>query len=176
MLDGYSAPITCGNFVDLIRKGYYNNTRILGSQREFFVQMGEREDDKQDGFWKDGVRREIPLEILVEGENGPNYGGTLDELGIGDLQPVLPISGYGAMAMVHSVENANDGSTQFYFFCMDPSSYQASSFGGSILSGSLSTFGYVTEGREYLSEIRGGDKIVSIKITSGEENFLEREQ
>lgn len=175
-LDGFSAPLTAGNFIDVARSGYYDNTRVLASQKGFFAQLGEREDDNLDGFKdpKTGQRRQIPLEILADGEPSPSYGGTLDELGIGDLQPVLPVSAYGAMAMVHSVENANDASSQFYFFTLDPTSYQARSFGGSVLTGSISTFGYVGGGKQYLSQIQAGDKLVSVKMISGLQNFLER--
>lgn len=175
ILDGFSAPITCANFIDIAQSGYYDNTRILAAQREFFVQLGEREDDNMDGFKdaKSGGRRQIPLEILVDGEPSPTYGATLDEAGIGDLQPVLPVSAFGAMAMVHSVENANDASSQFYMFMLDPNSYQARSFGGSILTGSLSTFGYIERGKEFLKQIEVGDEVVSVRMTSGEENFVE---
>lgn len=174
-LDGYSAPLTSGNFVDLARRRYYNNTRVLASERGFYAQLGEREDDDIDGFKdpKSGLRRQIPLEILVDGDPAPSYGGTLDELGIGDLQPALPISAYGAMAMVHSVENPNDASSQFYLFLLDPTSYQARSFGGSVLTGSVSTFGYVGKGKELLAQLEPGDKVASVKLTSGEENFRE---
>ncbi|CAN8076012.1 unnamed protein product [Agarophyton chilense] len=175
VLDGFSAPLTCGNFVDIARRGYYDNTRILAKQKDFFVQMGEREDDNVEGF-KDpqsGKRRQIPLEILVDGESSPAYGATLDELGIGDLQPVLPVSAFGAMVMVHSVEDANDASSQFYFFMLDPTSYQARSFGGSVLTGSLSTFGYVDKGKEFLPQFEVGDRIESVKMVSGRDNFVE---
>lgn len=173
ILDGYSAPLTAGNFVDIARRGYYNNTSVLSSQRNFFAQLGEREDDKENGF-KDpttGERRQIPMEILVDGDPSPTYGGTLDDLGIGDLQPTLPISAYGAMAMVHSVEDANDASSQFYFFLLDPTSYQARSYGGSVLTGSVSTFGYARDGKEYLAQLERGDKVKSIAVISGMENF-----
>ncbi|KAI0564068.1 ubiquitin conjugating enzyme E2 [Gracilaria domingensis] len=163
VLDGFSAPLTCGNFVDIARRGYYDNTKILATQKDFFVQMGEREDDGVEGFKdpKSGKRRQIPLEILVDGEPSPVYGATLDELGIGDLQPVLPASAFGAMAMVHSVEDANDASSQFYFFVLDPTSYQARSFGGSVLTGNISTFGYVDDGKEFLRQLQVGDRITS---------------
>lgn len=174
-LDGYSAPLTAGNFVDLAQRGYYNNTQVLVSQRSFYAQLGERTDDDFNGFKdpKSGMRRQIPMEILVAGDPSPTYGGTLDELGIGDLQPVLPISAYGAMAMVHSVEDSNDASSQFYFFLLDPTSYQARSFGGSALTGSVSTFGYVTQGKEFLSQLGEGDKVARVKVVGGEENFHE---
>lgn len=174
VLDGYSAPITAGNFLDISKGGYYNKTKVLAFQKDFYAQMGEREDDKGEGFMdvSSGARRQIPLEILVDGEAAPNYGATLDELGIGDLQPVLPITAYGAMAMVHSVENPNDASSQFYIFLLDPTSYTARSFGGSALTGSLSTFGYIVNGKEYLSQMETGDAIDSVQIVSGQENFL----
>lgn len=174
-LDGYSAPLTSGNFIDLARRGYYDNTRVLATQRGFYAQLGEREDDNFEGFKdpKSGTRRQIPMEILVDGDPAPSYGGTLDELGIGDLQPALPISAYGAMAMVHSVENANDASTQFYLFLLDPTSYQARAFGGSVLTGSVSTFGYAGKGKEFLGQLEPGDKVSSVKLTSGQENFRE---
>lgn len=174
-LDGYSAPLTAGNFADLCRRGYYNNTRVLASQKGFYVQLGEREDDDTEGYKdpKSGARRQIPMEILVAGDPSPTYGGTLDDLGIGDLQPTLPMSAYGAMSMVHSVEDPNDASSQFYFFLLDPTSYQARSFGGSALTGSVSTFGYVSQGKGYLSQIRAGDRVASVKLVSGEENFRE---
>lgn len=175
ILDGYSAPLTTGNFVDLVHRGYYNNTPVLASQKGFFAQLGERQDDNMEGFRdpKTGIRRQIPMEILVDGDPAPSYGGTLDELGVGDLQPALPITAYGAMAMVHSVEDANDASTQFYVFLLDPTSYQARSFGGTVLTGSISTFGYVAEGKEFLPQLEAGDKVSAIKVIAGEENFRE---
>lgn len=173
VLDGYSAPLTAGNFVDLSRRKYYDNTRILSTQRNFFAQMGEREDDENDGFVdpSSGRRRRIPLEILANGEPTPAYGATLDDLGIGDLQPVLPISAFGAIAMVHSVEDANDASSQFYIFMMEPTSYTARSYGGSVLTGSLATFGYIVEGKELLPQLEKGDMLLSVKVISGENNF-----
>lgn len=172
-LDGFSAPLTAGNFVDLVKRGYYDGTRVLATQRSFFAQLGEREDDNADGFVDPatGARRQIPLEILAMGEPSPIYGSTLDELGIADLQPTLPMSAFGAVAMVHSVEEANDGSTQFYVFMLEPTSYQARSVGGSILTGSVATFGYVIDGKDFLLQLEKGDRILSARLISGENNF-----
>lgn len=175
VLDGYSAPLTAGNFVDLVRRGYYDSTPVLAAERGFFAQLGERQDDDIDGFKdpRSGLRRQLPMEILIDGDPAPSYGGTLDELGVGDLQPALPISAYGAMAMMHSVEDANDASSQFYIFLLDPTSYQARSYGGSVLTGSISTFGYVNEGKHYLAQLESGDMIENVKMVAGEENFRE---
>lgn len=173
VLDGYSAPITAGNFMDLVKQKYYDGTRVLSIQRGFYAQLGEREDDKVEGFVdpKTKIRRQIPLEILVQGESMPAYGATLDELGIADLQPALPVSAFGATAMVHTVENPNDASSQFYFFMLDPTSYQARSVGGTILTGSVATFGYVIDGKQFLPQMKDGDRIVSASVISGDDNF-----
>lgn len=173
IVDGFSAPLTSGNFVDLVKRGYYDGTRVLSMQREFYAQLGERENDNVAGFVDPGTgkRREIPLEILATGEPTPTYGATFDDLGIGDLQPSLPVSAFGAMAMVHSVEDANDASSQFYFFVIDPTSPQARSFGGSALTGSLATFGYVVDGKGFLSQLRSGDRVLSASVVSGGNNF-----
>lgn len=171
-LDGFSAPLTAGNFVDLARRGYYNGTPVLAIEKGFFAMLGERMDDNVTGFVEStGSTRQVPLEILVEGEQVPIYGTSLDDAGIGDLQPVLPVTAYGALAMVHSVEDANDASSQFYVFMLDPTSFQARAVGGTALTGSLSTFGYVTVGTDVLPQLEKGDRIVSTRVVSGEENF-----
>lgn len=173
VLDGYSAPLTAGNFVDLCKRGFYDGTKVLNEERGFFVQMGDREDDHDTGFVDPASkkRREVPMEILIEGEPSPVYGATLDELGVGDLQPALPVTAYGAMSMEHSLENSNDSSSQFYIFLLDPRSYAARSIGGSALTGSMAAFGYVTEGRQYLAQLEPGDVIRSCHVVSGDENF-----
>lgn len=171
-LDGFSAPITAGNFVDLVRRGYYNGTPVLSTERQFFALMGERLDDDVNGFADNsGATRHIPLEILVEGERAPIYGSSLDDAGVGDLQPVLPVTAFGALAMLHSIEDPNDASSQFYVFMLDPTSYQARAVGGTALTGSLSTFGYVVDGTHFLSQLVEGDRIASTRVISGEENF-----
>ena len=40
VVDGYNAPLTGGNFVDLINKGFYNNMKIQRSDG-FVVQTGD---------------------------------------------------------------------------------------------------------------------------------------
>lgn len=162
-LDGFSAPLTVGNFIDLTQRNVYNNSTIQASQKEFFAQFNPSSSSSSD--------RRVPLEILVTGEPSPVYGLTLDEAGIADLQPTLPVSAYGAMAMVHSLEDVNDATDGFYFFLLDRSSYQARSVGGSILTGSVATFGYVIEGQGFLTQLEVGDKIVTAKVVSGLENF-----
>lgn len=164
-LDGYSAPLNAGNFLDLVRKGIYDGATIQNSQRGFYLQFSNPE-----GVYVDeatGQPRTLPMEVLVSGERVPVYGMTLDQAGAGDLQPVLPVTAFGAVASTHSIENPNDASSQFYVFLFDPKSYQARSMGGNALNGSLSCFGYVTGGQEQLSALERGDKVVAARVVSG---------
>lgn len=178
-VDGYAAPITGGNFVDLVQRKYYDGMPIVSKQREFYTQFGTLERRPGDvttvtsssSSVGNGVLRQIPLEIMVNGEPGPVYGSTLDEAGIADLTPTLPVTAYGAVAMMHSVENANDASAPFYIFMLDPTSYQARSYGGSILTGSVATFAYVTDGTQWLEQLEPGDRIVSARVIDGMDNF-----
>ena len=38
--DGYNAPVTAGNFIDLVQRGFYNNMEIQRSDG-FVVQTGD---------------------------------------------------------------------------------------------------------------------------------------
>jgi peptidylprolyl isomerase len=169
VLDGYSAPLNAGNFVDLVQRGVYKDARIQSGEKGFYLQFADK-----DGFFSDperGLRRNVPMEVLVVGERSPLYGFTLDEAGAGDLQPVLPVTAFGALASYHSIEDPNDASSQWYIFLFDPRSYQARSMGGNALNGSVSCFGYVTEGKEELTHLQPGDTIVSAKVLSGLDHF-----
>lgn len=164
MLDGFSAPLTTGNFVDLVRTGRYNGARVEAGEKGLYVQLGGKPDNST-------KRRTVPMEILVEGDRIPLYGSTLDDLGVADLQPALPVTAYGALAMVHSLEDCNDASDQFLITLINPRSYTARSPGGSALTGNLAAFGFVTDGKHLLPQLRPGDVVKSAKVVSGEENF-----
>lgn len=168
-LDGYSAPLNAGNMVDLVRRGVYDGTSIQASQRGFFLQFGNKSGEFVDPT--SGLRRSIPMEVLVAGERSPVYGMTLDEAGVGDLQPVLPVTAFGAVASHHSTEDVNDASTTMYVFLFDPKSYQARSMGGNALNGSISTFGYVTAGAHVLPTLQAGDVIEKATVVSGMQYF-----
>ena len=48
VIDGYNAPLTGGNFVDLIKKGFYNNKAITRSDG-FVVQTGDNSPTDENG-------------------------------------------------------------------------------------------------------------------------------
>lgn len=168
--DGYSAPVTAGNFVDLVQRGFYNGLEITSAEESFTVQAGDPPGEAA-GFVdpQTGEYRSIPLEILVAGDSEPTYGITLEDAGRYRDLPVLPFSSYGAVVMGHPEFDANGGSSQFFFFLFEPELTPA---GRNLLDGRYAVFGYVIEGKDVLGNLAAGDKIESAQVVQGLENLL----
>lgn len=171
-LDGTNAPITAGNFVDLVQKGVYDGLvfhRVVREPQPFVVQGGDPQgkDPKfptarlgTGGFIdpKTAQERYIPLEIQAKGAASPTYSATLEQAKV-VAKPVL-LHSRGAVAMARS--NAPDSaSAQFYFTLTDLP----------FLDGSYAVFGYVKQGMEVVDQIEAGDRIEKATVTQGLENF-----
>lgn len=171
VVDGYSAPVTAGNFVDLVQRGFYDGLEFTRAEESYVLQTGDPS-GKEAGFIdpKTGKYRAIPLEVLVEGDKAPTYGVTLEEAGRYVDMPVLPFSAFGALAMARPEREVNGGSSQFFFFLFEPELTPA---GRNLLDGRYAVFGYVTEGKEVLNKLKAGDKIESAKVIQGIENLVE---
>eukprot|EP00262_Sarcandra_glabra_P003307 TRINITY_DN13963_c0_g2_i4.p1 TRINITY_DN13963_c0_g2~~TRINITY_DN13963_c0_g2_i4.p1 ORF type:complete len:368 (+),score=50.17 TRINITY_DN13963_c0_g2_i4:147-1250(+) len=78
VLDGYNAPVTAGNFVDLVERHFYDGMEIQRADG-FVVQTGDPQGPAE-GFIDPSTEkiRTIPLEIMVEGDKSPVYGETLE--------------------------------------------------------------------------------------------------
>ncbi|KYC43573.1 peptidylprolyl isomerase [Scytonema hofmannii PCC 7110] len=171
-VDGTNAPITAGNFVDLVEKGVYDGLvfhRVVRQPQPFVVQGGDPQskDPKvpasrlgTGGFVdsKTGKERRIPLEIKPQGAEEPVYSKTLEMARV-NKPPVLQHK-LGAVAMARS-QMPDSASSQFYF-ALDNLSF---------LDGSYAVFGYVTNGMEVVNKIQQGDRIDSAKVTQGAENL-----
>eukprot|EP00522_Entomoneis_paludosa_P017186 CAMPEP_0172444822 /NCGR_PEP_ID=MMETSP1065-20121228/4823_1 /TAXON_ID=265537 /ORGANISM="Amphiprora paludosa, Strain CCMP125" /LENGTH=466 /DNA_ID=CAMNT_0013195523 /DNA_START=107 /DNA_END=1507 /DNA_ORIENTATION=+ len=175
VIDGYAAPITGGNFVELVQKGFYNKMAIQRSDG-FVVQTGDP-DGEADGYVAPGSKavgngkhgeRLIPLEIFVQGDAGPFYETTIEDEGRGGQATILPFSSYGAMGWAREEYDANSGSSQFFWLLFDSDLTPA---GKNVLDGRYPCFGYVVEGSDFLQDIKEGDMIVSATLTSGAENL-----
>lgn len=171
VVDGYSAPVTAGNFVDLVKRGFYNGLEFTRSEESYVLQTGDPP-GKEQGFIdpKTGEYRAIPLEILVEGDKKPTYGITLEDAGRYLDMPVLPFSSFGALAMARPESQVNGGSSQVFFFLFEPELTPA---GRNLLDGRYSVFGYLTEGKDILDKLKAGDKIESATVIQGIENLVE---
>ena len=171
VVDGYSAPVSAGNFVDLVQRGFYNGLKFIRAEDNYVLQTGDPP-GADDGFIdpKTGKYRAVPLEVLVRGESEPIYGTTLEDAGLYREQPVLPFSAYGAVAMARPGDDPNGGSSQFFFFLFEP---ELTPPGLNLLDGRYTVFGYLVEGKEILEKLKEGDVIESAKVVKGVENLVE---
>ncbi len=159
-LDGDNAPVTAGNFADLVKRGVYdglNFHRVVKEPTPFVAQGGDPLGNGTGNFTDPATSqpRYIPLEILPDGAKQPVYGEVLASTQKPKLRHAK-----GAIAMARS-QSPNSASCQFYFALDDIY----------FLDGSYAVFGYVTEGMELVEKIQVGDRIESITITKGAENL-----
>ncbi|KAK6132778.1 hypothetical protein DH2020_033480 [Rehmannia glutinosa] len=159
VIDGYSAPLTAGNFAKLVVDGAYDGTK-LNCTDQAILSDGRAGKDK--GY-------SVPLEIMPSGQFEPLYKTTLS-VQDGEL-PVLPLSVYGAVVMAHNeVSEEYSSPNQFFFYLYDK---RNAGLGGlSFDEGQFSVFGYTTMGRETLSQIKTGDVIRSAKLIEGQDRLV----
>jgi cyclophilin family peptidyl-prolyl cis-trans isomerase len=171
VVDGYSAPVTAGNFVDLVERGFYDGLEFIRAEESYVLQIGDPP-GSEEGFIdpKTGEYRAIPLEVLVRGDSEPIYGITLEDAGRYRDEPVLPFSAYGAVAMARPGLDPDGGSSQFFFFLFEPELTPA---GRNLLDGRYAVFGYLVEGKDVLEKLKEGDVIESAKVVKGAENLVE---
>ncbi|MDJ0556792.1 MAG: peptidylprolyl isomerase [Microcoleaceae cyanobacterium MO_207.B10] len=172
-VDGTNAPITAGNFVDLVQKGVYDGLvfhRVVRTPEPFVVQGGDPQSKDPSipvsrlgtGGFTDPTTsqsRYIPLEIKPQEAPEPIYSQTFEQAGIGK-QPALTHT-RGAVAMARSTP-PDSASSQFYFALSDLP----------FLDGSYAVFGYVTQGmKDVVDNIQQGDRIESAEVVEGQENL-----
>ncbi|MCL7042000.1 hypothetical protein MKW94_016287 [Papaver nudicaule] len=169
VLDGYNAPVTAGNFVDLVERHFYDGMEIQRADG-FVVQTGDPEGPAE-GFIDPSTEkpRTIPLEIMVEGEKVPVYGETLEELGQYKSQTKLPFNAFGTMAMAREEFEDNSGSSQVFWLLKES---ELTPSNANILDGRYSVFGYVIKNEELLADLKVGDVIESIQVVSGLDNLV----
>lgn len=163
-VDGENAPVTAGNFVDLVEQGVYDGLtfhRVVKEPQPFVVQGGDPQGNGTGGFVdpQTSQRRSIPLEIKTEGEE-PTYSQALGrQAGLSSPSVVLPHT-RGAVAMARS-QMPDSASSQFYFALSELP----------FLDGDYAVFGYVVEGMEVVDTIEQGDRIESAEVIEGLENL-----
>ncbi|MEG5138686.1 MULTISPECIES: peptidylprolyl isomerase [unclassified Microcoleus] len=162
-VDGTNAPITGGNFVDLVERGTYDGVmfhRVVRQPDPFVVQGGDpRSKDTSIPAGQLGTgnfidpdtnqARFIPLEIKPQGAAQPVYNQVVTE------KPQLPHT-KGAVAMARS-SALNSASSQFYF-ALDTLPF---------LDGNYAVFGNVVQGFETVNAVQQGDRISSAKVVAG---------
>lgn len=165
-LDGDSAPINSGSFLDLINKGIYNGTvfhRVINKPMPFIVQGGDPYSKNTTqltskfgtGNYIDltsGQVRLLPLELKLINENSPRYSQLIYRHE--DLSRLQLRHKRGSIAMARS-QFLDSASSQFYI-ALRPLPE---------LDGRYTVFGRVINGMDIIDKIEQGDRI--IKITLG---------
>ena len=160
-LNSISAPVTAGNFVDLVEQNFYDALAFHRFVDEFVVQGGDPQsrdpdfliEDLGSGSYIDPATeapREIPLEIKIAETEEIVYNQIVDE-------PVELSHEAGVIAMARSQE-LDTASSQFYFTLDDVSNQ---------LDGGYSVFGEVTDGFDFVQELREGDRILLARVVDG---------
>lgn len=169
-VNGTDAPVTAGNFVDLVKRGVYDGTAFHRVVPGFVAQGGDPYSKLKNppgpvgtgGFVDPNTKqpRDIPLEIWPEGASAPTYSKTLKSAGV--TQPPKLKHGRGAVAMARSMM-PDSASSQFYI--------SLDNAGTANLDGDYAVFGTVTNGMEVVDGIRQGDRIEAAKVTQGLQNL-----
>lgn len=168
-LDGADAPLTAGNFLDLVRRGVYNNTsfhRVVRDPVPFVVQGGDPSSADPAvpvanyglGSFVDpasGEPRLIPLELkLRKPTEALRYGTPLSSST--QIRDLALTHQRGAVAMARS-NDPNSASAQFYV-ALQPLPE---------LDGRYAVFGRVIRGMEVIDRIQQGDRLLKATLTEG---------
>lgn len=152
-LFGTDAPIHVGNFVELARKGFYDDTKFHRYEPGFVVQGG---DPQSKGMTPEEVVRSVadtnsPVRL---GTGGPGYviKGEFDR----SVNPNTHL--VGSLGMARS-QNPDSAGSQFYF-CLSELTP---------LDGSYTVFGRITEGLDVMKQLRIGDVIEKVEIKGATE-------
>ncbi|MBE9222326.1 peptidylprolyl isomerase [Cyanobacterium stanieri LEGE 03274] len=174
-LDGNNAPITAGNFLDLVDKGVYDGLvfhRVVTDPQPFVAQGGDPQGKDPNfpvsrlgtGGYTDpntNSQRYIPLEIRPEYDESAEDV-TAPEIIYSTTTTMTPQlrHEYGVIAMARS-QMPDSASSQFYFTLADLP----------FLDGNYAVFGKVTDGMDVVEGIAQGDRIESVEVISGIENL-----
>lgn len=166
-VDGDAAPLTAGNFVDLVSRGVYDGTmfhRVVKEPVPFVVQGGDPQSSDRaiplsklgTGSFVDpesGLARLIPLEIRFQGEEVPRYSRV--SANPAELERLTLSHERGAVAMARS--QAPDSASAQFYVALRPLPE---------LDGRYSVFGRVIEGLDVIDRIEQGDRITSASLSN----------
>ncbi len=164
-LNGDLAPVTAGNFTDLVKRGVYDGTlfhRVVNVPLPFVAQGGDpltkRKNVSRSSYGRgsyidqiSGEPRLIPLEIKLKKEPYPRYGELLTNPN--DLSRLELKHEKASIAMARS-QSLNSASAQFYISLRRLPE----------LDGRYSVFGRVIRGIDVVDQIHQGDKVIKAKI------------
>ena len=165
-VDGDAAPLTAGNFVDLVNRGVYDGTmfhRVVKEPVPFVVQGGDPQSSDRSvpltklgtGSFVDpasGQARLIPLEVLFQGEDTPRYSRASSNPA--ELERLVLNHERGSVAMARS--QAPDSASAQFYVALRPLPE---------LDGRYAVFGRVIEGLDVVDQIEQGDRINTASLS-----------
>jgi peptidylprolyl isomerase len=182
--DGYTAPITAGNFVDLAIRNFYTGLPIkfskkrLASATEFEVANVPILGSFQEGFFDPltAKLRRIPLEVIrVSKSSGVpvlTYAPGLASVEAplepaANSRPLVTFETAGVVAMNHPERCPNCGSSEFFALQGDSIDQRR------LLDGEYAPFGYIVEGYELFQRLEPNDVIDHTNVDEwGELNLV----
>ena len=174
--DGFTAPISAGNFVDLSIRNFYTGLPVKFAKKRLGTSLADFDvanlpvfGSYQEGFYDPltAKPRRIPLEIIrVEKSNGsPNlsYSQGLTEISseravvepMSLSRPLLSFNIPGLVALNHPDQKENGASSEF-FALQDSSVFDDKR---KLLDGDYAPFGYIIDGYELFNQLKAGDVI-----------------
>ena len=197
--DGFAAPITAGNFVDLSIRNFYTGLPVkiarkkVGSGNLFEVATLPILGSFQEGFYDPltAKLRRIPLEIVrlergntqtpklsyAEEDTGPtprwDFSDTPSSVSDENGNSLLSFDIPGLVALNHPDKNLNGGSAEF--FCLQTGSLPEEK--RKLLDGEYAPFGYIVEGFDVFLKLAAGDIIESTVVDDlGQLNLVKLRQ
>jgi len=169
VLDGYNAPVSAGNFADLVLRKFYDGVPIQRADG-FVVQFGNPSGTKAEGFVPEGSEevRRIPFEYRIATDKAPVYSLTCEDLARCNDAPALPFNAFGTLAVARAEFEVDSGSSQMFFLLKES---ELTPTGSNLLDGRYAVFGYITEGADLLNDMRVNDQITGVRVVSGGENL-----
>jgi peptidylprolyl isomerase len=181
MADGYTAPITAGNFVDLCLRNFYTGLPIVEETKKFGSFQGPVSipinvfGSYNEGFYDPltGKLRRIPLEIIrLGGKPKLSYSSRSFELGESSnfddadflrsisSNPLVSFDTPGLIAFNHPASDPNGGSSEFFGL----KSLEDANVKRSLLDGLYAPFGYIIDGNGIFDSLQPGDVIDSTTV------------
>ncbi len=161
---GADAPVTSGNFIDLVTRGVYENTlfhKVIKEPIPLVVVGGDPTTQNKRNLDRTNtglgnfinkdtnVTRYIPLEIKVGKEIHPRYREPITDPN--DLKRITLKHVRGSLGMMRNA-SPNSGSAQFYIALKKLPE----------LDGRYAVFGKVVEGLETLDKLNKGDRLIRV--------------
>lgn len=154
-LDGKNAPITVGNFIELSRRGFYENLKFHARREDSAVLGGCPTTRTLGPAQVDAAFRKV-VRGIHPGTGDAGYT-------IKDEYQGKPNNHHklGSLVLAHK-SDPDSGSSQFYFSLAEQPQYDDK----------FTVFGETIEGIDVVQALRSGDAILSIQIEGADEEAL----